>query len=115
MSNRKHRQHDGPVTWAVGWIHASRSLTLESGVGCEIRGLVVAASHRQSGVGRRLVEAAESWADGRQCTRIRVRSNVVRDGARAFYSRLGYRVSKTQRVFDKPLPEQGEKEGQVNP
>jgi GNAT superfamily N-acetyltransferase len=87
----------------VGWIQVVRSLTLESGVYSEIRGLVVSKSHRRFGIGRKLVAAAESWAASRQCPRIRVRTNVVRDDARAFYSKLGYGVSKTQRVFEKSL------------
>jgi GNAT superfamily N-acetyltransferase len=88
----------------VGWIQVVRTMTLESGLLCEITGLVVTGTHRGAGIGRGLVAAAETWAMGRRCDRIRVRTNVIRDNARAFYSKLGFSVSKRQDVFDKPLP-----------
>ena len=87
----------------VGWIQIVRTLTLESGFCGEIRGLVVAKTHRELGIGKKLVAAAEKWAASHQCERIRVRTNVTRDDARAFYSKLGYSISKTQCVFDKFL------------
>jgi hypothetical protein len=34
---------------------------------------------------------------------MRVRSNIVRERAHAFYEGYGYHSSKTQRVFVKPL------------
>jgi GNAT superfamily N-acetyltransferase len=88
----------------VGWIQVSRTVTIEGGFGSEILGLVVTRPHRQSGIGRILVEAAESWAIGHGCARMRVRSNIVREDAHDFYFKLGYAVSKTQSVFDKGLP-----------
>lgn len=87
----------------VGWIQVVRDLTLESGYSGELRGFVVAKSHRRLGIGRKLVGAAESWAQDHQCDRMRVRTNVIRNDARAFYLKLGYALSKTQNVFDKSL------------
>ncbi len=87
----------------AGWIQVVRVLTIENGFCCEIRGLVVARTRRHLGIGRKLVEESERWAMARRCGRIRVRTNIVRSGAQAFYANLGYSVSKTQRVFDKLL------------
>jgi len=61
----------------------------------------VAEAQRSGGVGAALVAAAEEWARVKLCARIRVRSNVVRERTHRFYERLGYRVVKSQKVFDK--------------
>lgn len=87
----------------VGWIHAACYLTVEVGATVEIRGLVVGEGKRSAGLGRALVEHAEGWARRRGVPVIRVRSNVVRAGAHAFYARLGYAPVKTQHVFSKRL------------
>lgn len=92
---------DGRV---VGWVHvhASRLLVVEPAA--EIWGLVVDAEARGEGVGRRLMAEAEAWAAARGLDRLRLRSNVVREGAHAFYRRLGYEVVKTSLTFERRLP-----------
>jgi len=85
----------------AAWIQVSLVATIESGTFAEIRGLVVHAPHRSLGIGALLVAAAESWALAQGTTRIRVRSNVVRERTHAFYERLGYGVKKEQKVFEK--------------
>ena len=85
----------------AGWIQISVVETLESSRFAEIRGLVVTEGQRGGGVGAALVAAAEEWARGKSCPRVRVRSNVVRERTHRFYERLGYRVVKSQKVFDK--------------
>lgn len=92
----------------TGWIHVFIGHRLESGSFAEIGGLVVAEGRRGSGAGARLVAAAESWALERGLTEIRVRSNVVREGAHRFYERLGYRRVKSQAVFARDLLPPGE-------
>jgi GNAT superfamily N-acetyltransferase len=87
----------------LGWIHVSVMRSLESDAFAEIRGLVVAETHRGLGIGTRLVAQAEAWARTAGCRRIRVRTNVVRDEARRFYAKLGFVVKKTQEVFDKAV------------
>jgi GNAT superfamily N-acetyltransferase len=87
----------------VGWIHAALYLTLESGAAVELRGLVVDEKHRGAGLGRALIERVEEWTRQRGARTVRLRSNVIRDGAHAFYQHLGYSVVKTQHAFRKTL------------
>jgi GNAT superfamily N-acetyltransferase len=87
----------------VGWIHVSLVTLLESPRYAEIRGLVVLSALRSRGIGAALVEQAEAWARANGLTRIRVRSNALRERTHTFYERLGYTTTKTQKVFDKPL------------
>jgi GNAT superfamily N-acetyltransferase len=88
----------------VGWLHGAEQELLESGRRCEILGLVVDATHRGRGVGRRLVQAAEAWASARGLDQMAVRSNVARAESHPFYERLGYMRTKTQHAYRKPLP-----------
>ena len=87
----------------VGWVHVHEHHTLESDPVAEIGGLVVDSRYRSQGVGGRLMLRAEEWAIERRCSRIRLRSNVARAEAHAFYERLGYRRLKTQFAFAKTL------------
>jgi GNAT superfamily N-acetyltransferase len=87
----------------IGWIHVQAAYLLASDPRAEIWGLVVDESARGTGVGRRLVEAAEVWARTRDMDAIVVRSNQLRVDTRAFYEHLGYRVIKTQNAFRKSL------------
>jgi len=87
----------------VGWIHVQATHLLECDVRAEIWGLVVGESARGSGVGRRLVDAAEEWALMRGCGVMALRSNQLRIEARGFYEHLGYKVTKTQNAFRKNL------------
>jgi GNAT superfamily N-acetyltransferase len=87
----------------VGWIDLSIEYHLQSEPAALIGGLVVAEAVRGRGIGRRLCQAAEAWARGCGITRIRVRSNAIRDRAHAFYLRDGYARVKTSAVFEKTL------------
>lgn len=87
----------------VAWIHVAMVTLLESDRHAEIRGLVVTSSLRAHGLGAQLVARAEEWARAQGVSRIRVRSNAVREQTHRFYERLGYAVKKEQKVFDKGL------------
>jgi GNAT superfamily N-acetyltransferase len=87
----------------LGLVNAEQRLNIESGTSFELTGLVVASSARRGGVGSALVAAAESWAVARGATTMRVRSNVVRPEAHAFYARLGYGLRKTQHCYARSL------------
>lgn len=87
----------------VGWVHVFRRPLLISEGEAEIGGLIVDRNNRKKGIGRALVQRAESWARERGCAAMRIRSNVKRTDAHAFYTGLGYGIAKTQSVFRKPL------------
>ena len=87
----------------VGWIHLSGALRLETGRYAEIAGLVVDEAWRSRGVGAALVEAGAEWAAGRGYQTFKVRSNIIRERAHAFYERLGFAHSKTQVVLVRRL------------
>ena len=91
---------DGTV---IGWIHLSEARSLETEPRAEITGLVVDSNFRSAGVGRMLVERGEDWARHRGLAVIGVRSNIIRERTHAFYERLGYFTTKTQKVFRKTL------------
>lgn len=84
----------------LGWIHVLYTIRLESGPFCEIGGLVVARNAHGRGIGRLLVEKAKKWSAERNIDKLRVRSNVVREGAHAFYTKTGFVEYKQQKVFE---------------
>ena len=88
---------------AAGWIQVSLTRIFESARQAEIAGLVVTEAMRSRGIGRRLVEAATRWARENGCGALRVRTNVLREGAQRFYRREGFSEVKTQKVLEKPL------------
>jgi predicted N-acetyltransferase YhbS len=87
----------------VGWIHVSQVSTLGSDPRAEITGLVVDPEIRGAGVGSVLVKRGEAWARDRGLTAIGLHSNTIREQAHEFYLRLGYAVTKSQKVFRKTL------------
>lgn len=87
----------------VGWAHAFLSVLLETDSFVEIGGIVVAEAARRRGVGRLLMSAAEQWGVSHGCAEVRLRSNVLREGAHRFYELLGYQRLKTQYTFAKPI------------
>jgi ribosomal protein S18 acetylase RimI-like enzyme len=102
------RQHalfvaTGPTGQVVGWIQLSEERSVVADPRAEIAGLVVDANYRSAGVGRLLVVRGEAWARERGLRTIGLRSNVIRDRAHNFYLRLGYAVTKSQKVFRKTL------------
>ena len=84
----------------LGWIHVFCATRLETDSFCEIGGMVVSESQRGQGIGRLLVEKAIEWTRRKQCSSLRVRSNVIRDRAHAFYLQNGFKVYKEQKVFE---------------
>ena len=81
------------------WMQVGVALSIESEPFVEIRGLVVDAGLRASGLGSQMVEFAKSWAQAKHVSSLRVRSNVVRTATHAFYEKRGFTLSKEQKVF----------------
>lgn len=88
---------------AAGWLQVSRTRIFETPDSAEIAGLVVDEAERGRGIGPLLLRAAEDRARRWGCLALRVRSNVLRERAHAFYRREGYGEIKQQRVFEKSL------------
>jgi GNAT superfamily N-acetyltransferase len=88
---------------AIGFIQAHRVCIIEVGFRVEILGLVVSSTSRRSGIARRLIEEAESWAKNVGAEAISVRSNTKRIEAHLFYPALGYKKIKTQAVYEKAV------------
>ncbi len=88
----------------IAWIHIFHTVRLESGIFCEIGGLVVEEKFRGKGIGRQLIETAKDWCSSRGVATLRLRSNVIRKEAHRFYRQLGFSESKEQKVFEMTLP-----------
>jgi GNAT superfamily N-acetyltransferase len=87
----------------VGWVHV-RALRLITRDACaEIGGLVVDEALRGRGIGTCLLAAAEEWSRRQGLGTLRLRSNIIRDEAHAFYRRQGFASSKTSLLFTKSL------------
>ena len=88
---------------AVGWVHVVVAEYVDAEASVVIGGLVVDRKHRRLGIGRALMDRAESWARDRGCLIVRLTSSATRKTAHRFYEDLGYTNIKTQYSFVKPL------------
>ena len=84
----------------IGWVHGFYTLRIESDPFVEIGGLVVDKNFRGRGIGKMLVEKVIDWAQSKQITTIRVRTNTIRRETHQFYSRIGFKEKKEQKIFD---------------
>lgn len=91
----------------LGWAHVYLTPALSDRERAEIAGLVVTKSGRKRGTGRALNAACEKWSLEKNCQYIRVRSQVMREGAHEFCKSIGYDLRKMQNVFTKELSGNG--------
>ncbi|WP_018181516.1 aminoglycoside 6'-N-acetyltransferase [Kaistia granuli] len=68
-----------------------------------LEGIYVRASHRRSGIGKRLLSAIEDWGRGQGCTEMGSDADLANTQSHDFHAGMGF--SETQRVvfFRKPL------------
>lgn len=83
----------------VGWIHAFVAYRVESDDFVEIGGLVVDESKQNKGIGSALVDQVHHWSKELNVMRVRVRCNVIREKAHAFYIKNGFSLNKKQMIF----------------
>jgi GNAT superfamily N-acetyltransferase len=88
---------------ALGWVHVVFTEYVDAEAFVMIGGLVVDRNHRRRGIGRALMNRAETWARERGCSMVRLSSSATRPAAHRFYEDLGYAHIKTQYSFIKPL------------
>jgi GNAT superfamily N-acetyltransferase len=92
-------EQDGRI---IAWVGVVVAPTYEHDAPvCRITGLAVADAARRSGIGRRLMERAESWARENGAGRISLTSHLRRSDAHAFYRAIGY--EENGRRFTKAL------------
>ncbi|HTA28126.1 MAG TPA: GNAT family N-acetyltransferase [Bacteroidia bacterium] len=83
----------------IGWIHAFKSIRIETKPFIEIGGLVVDENYREKGIGKALVYTVIEWSKSQKNTSLRVRCNTKRLETHKFYSKLGFRETKEQKIF----------------
>ncbi len=76
--------------------------TWSAGLVCEVQDVIVRSRDRDSGVGRRLLEAASAVAAQRGCIRLFLYAEPSNLGAHAFYRSLGL-TEKTALYFERSL------------
>lgn len=87
----------------IGWVHAFKTITIESLPFVELAGLVVDETYRGKGIGKALVHSIKAWSTGQNIFTLRVRSNVKRNEAHRFYLSKGFHEIKEQKVFSLDL------------
>lgn len=92
-----------PEAEAVGWVHLYIDYSLVHSPVVALGGLVVDKACRGKGIGRRLMEQAETWGRERNCEAVYLKTNMIRHEAHAFYENLGYQKVKTQYAYRKRL------------
>jgi GNAT superfamily N-acetyltransferase len=87
----------------IGWVHGIYSLRVESDPFVEIGGLIIDKDFRRHGLGKLLVDKIIEWSLFRNCHMIRVRCNIIRKEANAFYGSVGFKEIKQQNVYNRKI------------
>ena len=87
----------------AGFCHMFARPALEKPPEAIVQSLVVDAEARQDGIGRKLIDAVEGRAKGMGFASISLSSQVEREDAHAFYTKLGYEKIATSSLLRKWL------------
>jgi len=84
-----------------GLVHAYERPALERAYEVVLQSLVVDQSVRKTGIGRKLMTAAEAWAKSRGIKQVVLHTRIDRDEARSFYEHIGYNLTATSHLMAK--------------
>jgi GNAT superfamily N-acetyltransferase len=87
----------------IAFMQISVRSTLISGMQAELNSFIVDSSHREKGIGRKLIQFAEDWARKKDLNHIRLGTAITRTDAHMFYDRLGFTNEKSSYIFGKSL------------
>jgi GNAT superfamily N-acetyltransferase len=87
----------------VGWIYVADHLVVGGDTFAEIHGLVTDEKYRKQGAGRALVNTAKQWTLQQGLKILRVRTNLLRSEANAFYPKAGFSLLKQQNIYSVTL------------
>lgn len=87
----------------IGWMRILYTTRLVCSPYCEVVALIIDEDYRGQGIGRSLIDFSKPWCKKKECSKIVVRSNVVRHGAHSFYTTLGFSGVKEQKIFELKL------------
>ena len=87
----------------IGWMYIALIQALEGKPFVEIRGIVVKEIHRGKGAGTKMIQTAEKWTRETGIDRLRIRTNITREGTREYYRNMGFISLKKQEVFEKEI------------
>ena len=99
----------------IGYAHLRVARDLVNDETAEVVAIIVRSSHRRRGVGRQLVNAAETWAQQSGRARLLLRTDVVRTEAHAFFVALGYEENATTVDFVRNLARKRKSEEPTRP
>ena len=83
----------------VGLLHVFERPALEKPCEAVVQALVVDSECRGGGIGEALMRQAEAWAADRNLGSTALYTRIDRDGAHAFYERIGYRLAGTSHLM----------------
>jgi len=86
-----------------GFVHVYGRPAFEKPPEAIIQAIVVDAPARRSGIGKRLMAAAERWAAEHGYASLALHASTDRAGAHAFYTALGYYRATTSVLFRRTL------------
>lgn len=88
-----------------GYIHGSPYELLFSESVVNILGFVVREGCRNQGIGSELIQRLEQWGRDHGYAGIKLLSHPSRTNAHRFYEKRGYKFTKDQKNYSKPLKE----------